>query len=311
MGQPPLARPASGGLPHGDTAEPATVAFRRPERRGAAPAMALATPRRPHFEVLLRLPDLNAVVPVPAAPLAEGSNPLVGKLMWCATGILAIIAIMLLSTGKPESPRPLEPAPRWRAEESDPAATETAPAAPGVRLAPNGNASDLIGAAESGQQPASGGPWRAGAQLVQPHDGSELEGNLPADQKPPGSASWPGDAWPGGYPDTAAPGHDPASTPPAGSYPYPSTAPTDGTDPPAGPPGVDSAEPQYDPWPGPPQWPADARRGAAPVQSPIRTANRPDAQSTGPGTTPAAQLEGGIRNMDMSPSYDGTRSSVH
>jgi hypothetical protein len=310
MTQAPLARQNSDRVHGGD--EPATVAFRRPEVRGAARANSREPGHHLPVEVVLRLPDLAAVPLSPAASLAERGNPLVGRMMWVATGVLAVIAVALIATAPDRSPQPIEQAPRW--------GTSERPSAPGGASDPadRESLSNWRAPGESNESPPSSatGPWRVEAQSASPHEAAGAEPPFAEEPPPAGSAAWPGDSWPGVNPG----GSDPQSSgemPPAYAPPqnsdYPSTAPADpawqepaGTD-------ANSDQPQYDPWPGPPQWPDDARR-AAPGQAmavPDRTAGRPGFAPTAGGSKPAARLEGGIRNPDLSPSYDSTRSSLH
>ncbi len=250
--------------------------------------------------VLLRLPDLNAPVISPVAASA-GGNPLVGKLMWTATGFLAVLAVWLVATGNPETSKSMPEAPSWNSP--DRAATAADPEADSAahHPVPNWKAPLEAGAANRGEASNSRGPWRAGAQVIQPGAATDIEPGAADRPAAPGSASWPGDAWPGRPPDTD-PGHEAAIAAPKDA---PGDAPPSGSAPPGA---AGTSAPPSDPWPGSPQWPDDARNSSPADAANARTAKRPVLPNTNPtGSRPAARLDGGIQNMDVSPSYDGTR----
>ena len=48
-----------------------------------------------------------------SAPIGS-TRPWIGIAMWCATGVLAVVAAVLIFTGKPESPPPADEAPQWQ-----------------------------------------------------------------------------------------------------------------------------------------------------------------------------------------------------
>lgn len=278
MGVSPLARKTPAADPGQQAANPATVAFRRPAPLRAATTVQ-SSERHFNLPVVLRLPDLSAAVAAPAGAAARASNPLVGKLMWVTTGVLALLAIWLVATAPEDSVAPTSTAPQWNAPDGaagsaldgslGPAAGSTHQPVPAWKT-PRGGPSDL---------PAQRGPWRAEAQVVQPGaPEAEVGSELPAAAR---SASWPGDAWPGRVVDgEPAAGSEPEGARPpgaasAGRMSYRENAPPD--QPPSAPPASPPAP--GDPWAEEPRWTDDARGGAAADGAGLRTARRP----TGPG----------------------------
>jgi hypothetical protein len=302
MGAPPLVRqsPAAGARSH--VGEPATVAFRRPSDDFST-AGAASGEQRWDVPVLLRLPDLNAPAISPAAGRTGSGNPLVGKLMWAATGVLAIVAVWLVASGNPNKPAALPAAPSWNKSAGPAAGTAPPTDSSTLHPVPNWKSPNDTGYGSQADPANNRGPWRAGAQVIQPGAAAEVEPGAADKPVPPGSASWPGDAWPG-QPAEANGNQEPAVITPQIDN---SRDLLPNSSPPAAP-----SAPPADPWPGAPQWPDDARNAGAANSAPVRTATRPAPPATGPlQRQPEARLQGGIQNMDVSPSYDGTRSSIH
>ncbi len=292
MGASPLARQTPVASSRGHAGQPATVAFRRPSDVRNSAAFDAAN-RHFVLPVVLRLPDLNEPEMSPAASFAESGNPLVGKAMWVATGVLAIVAVWLVATGKQENPETLPAVPQWNAPDRVP--SDTAYRAPAQRSNPF-----RIGKCRVTPERPAGWTNRPHAVL-----GGEMRRlSSPAPHPKPKAAvakrRRPRDLHRGRgmlgrgadrRPKTVARRHRRSAV---NNNPR-ETLPSD-------PPLVDPTVAPGDPWPGEPQWPDDARRSNPADQSTMRTARRPAGPgSYSPQRRPEARLEGGIQNMDVGP----------
>ncbi len=297
MGSSINVRPSGAGLQGG---APATLAFRRP----ADSRVGTSQDGRWDVPVQLRLPDVTPSAAAPASQAAHGSNPLVGQLMWVMTGVLAIVAIWLVATGNPDRRQSMPEAPNWRSSEPAPPASDARGETPVHRPVPNWKEPPAAEASAQGEPAGSRGPWRAGAQIVQPGAASENE-LAPSTPAGPSSAAWPGDAWPGHRPDIGQPPEGSAAPGGAAAGNPAETAPSNTVAPSSGPASTD-------PWPGDPRWPDDAR-GAVPADGPVaRTAQMPPRQNNPPPASgPAARLNGGIQQLDVNSNHDGTRSRFY
>jgi hypothetical protein len=237
--------------------------------------------------VLLRLPDLGREASAQLPTAAAGSTrPWVGIAMWCATGVLAVLAAVLIFTGKPESAPPSDEAPQWKSERGGAGTDRTS----------------INGTAGGASLPAQAVEGNAGAPAF------DASGRRSADQSSvdqAGSPSWPARG-PVAEPAAASPRQDFA---PAGSLP-PSIGPggvsaggpmrgnaAEGNSLPAGGPREPTANPSQptglsDPWP-PEGQPPDQSK----LQTGLRTAVRPN----------AVRLGGDIGKYEARPSDDISR----
>jgi hypothetical protein len=281
MGSSSLVQQTPGDPSEPNSGEPTIMAFRRPADRPASGGNAKAPAHSQSFgaadalPVVLRLPDL-ARGPSAAPPVAPvgSKRPWIGIAMWCATGALAVVAVVLIFTGKPESPPPADEAPQWR---TGSAATGGADHSP--------RAGDAGGAMRSDRPvEANAGSPAVDATHRQAADGSSAT-------QPPATAHLPSDATPtGGRPPSFAPGNTFPGGPNPGNAAPGSSVPADGQRRPTG----DSSAPTglSDPWP--PEGPATDQ---SKLQTEVRSAVRPN----------TARFDGGIRHPELRPSNDISR----
>ena len=301
MGSSSLVQPTPGDPREPDSGEPTIMAFRRPADRPQSSGGSKAQSGKPlsfaaadALPVVLRLPVITRgqSAPPPAAPVGA-ARPWIGIAMWCATGALAVVAAVLICTGKPDQPTPNDEAPQWRADSPDTggashvkgvgaAATpsNSDPPATGPTGAPAAGATGPLAAEGSNAAQSSTFPWRGGELSRQ----SAADGSAPSDGTPRGAAppsDLPPSMAPGGTipgdnaPGSAAPGSIlPGNTPPAGGLGQPTVSPSG---PPTG---------LSDPWP-------------PPDQSKLQTNGpRTAAQPNGPG---GARFDGSIRTPALRP----------
>lgn len=223
------------GDPHDpNSGEPTIMAFRRPTDRPAPAASVKAQTGKPQtgktqnakspagndpLPVLLRLPDLSRDQSVPSGEAAPESTrrPWFGIAMWCATGGLAVVAAVLIFTGRPEPTAPADEALPWQAGS---AMTANANHAPTVG---DGGANSyppfvhpvdraaVVHPADPGSPQAADGssdaptgpfPWRERGTSQQPVGAVPFPNdNAPAEAYPTGGLApslSPGDTIPGG-----------------------------------------------------------------------------------------------------------------
>jgi hypothetical protein len=247
--------------------------------------------------------------------------------MWCATGILAIVAVVLIFTGKPETSPATDEAPQWQ-----PAFTETAGTnPPAVASAMKGTV--LIG--QPAESPGAMPPVDAASPAATNGPPSGPTGPFPwREQGTAGQTAVPGgylnDAGSGTVPRTGAPGGElPPTNQLADPFPtdiIPGTAPAGGNFPngnvPAGVvPGA--ASPSGAPANGAPPAEADARNfyqpgmgpsgpagfgdpnGPPPDQSKLQTGLRTATRPGSPGG--GVRLDGDIHNLGVRPRDDSSR----
>jgi len=285
--------------------EPMIMPFRPVADRAAAKSSALAADMPP---IVLKLPDLFAA-PADREPTAETgpARPWIGMVMWCVTGILGIVAVVLLMTGRSEPTPAVEEAPQWRgsateSQSASPAFTASAAGAPTAGMS-GGGATGAIDvtvppAAEgAGQSLPNDSPWRGpaypgalGAPGGAVPPGGDANGGSPGypgtSNAAPDNFTTPGSIPPGGFaPAGAVPGY---GSPAGGNFPAGgSTPPAGGQSAPAG--------------LGDGPWPPDA---AATDQTKLQTNGPRTALLPNSG---GAQFGGGIRNIDVGPRNDRSR----
>jgi hypothetical protein len=281
MGSSSLVQQTPGDPSEPNSGEPTIMAFRRPADRPASggnvktPAHSQSFGAADAPPVVLRLPDLarGPSAPPHVAP-AGSTRPWIGIAMWCATGVLAVVAVVLIFTGKPESPPPADEASQRRAGSAATGGTDHSP-----------SAGDAGGAMRSDRpvEATAGAPavdathrWAAdGSSATQPPATAPLPSDATSTEGRPPSIA-PGNTFPGGpIPGNTVPG---SSVPPGGQR---------------GPMGDSSAPTGLsDPWP--PEGPATDQ---SKLQTEVRSAVRPN----------TARFDGGIRNLELRPSNDSSR----
>ena len=262
--------------------EPTIMAFERPANRPATGGNARSTPAHSFggadaVPIVLRLPALTRGQQTPPpAPTVGQTRPWIGIAMWCATGALAIVAAVLIFTGKQESTSTVEEAPQWQ---TGPVVSDSAnPSGDGANgrwgsgQPVDGSAVDGAAAREATGRSSSSQtgpfPWREHVPTEQPAQAEAApNGAAPANTYPAGASRPP-----------FAPGTDPGA---AGGL-----GPT--TDP-GGPAGLGDPEASNGE-------PSDQSK----LQSNVRTATRPNPAG-------GARLDGGIRNLEARPRYDSYR----
>lgn len=297
--------------PHEPTAgEPTIMAFRRPADRPASGGGTKSPSARSQpfaaadaLPVVLRLPDLagSQSVPPPVAP-SGSPRPWIGIAMWCATGALAVVAVVLIFTGKPENLPPADEAPRWQ---------------PGASESDRAEYSPSVGNAGQGfdpSQPADGVALAPAVGVTAPpatDDSSSFQSGTstgqsgePADPAPFPNDVFPNDAVPTGAPPSYGlpPAMAPGDTLPGGTAPGGGTGP--GRAAPAGP-GGGLLQPMVNPNGAAGYGDGNAGASVAPPpdQSKVQTTLRTARQST-PG---GARFDGRIQNLVVRPSDDSSR----
>jgi hypothetical protein len=304
MGSLPLAQQTPGDPPEPTGGEPTIMAFRRPADRPvsgqAARSQTAVSPSSvapDALPIVLKLPDLTRgqILPLPVTPIAS-TRSWIGIAMWCVTGVLAVVAAVLIFTGKPESAvLPVDEAPAWRTDATEAAVTNHSPS---VGNAGRGFPSaQSVGGAAAASPVDRASPQGAEGWSATPTNDGARTGASPAGGPPPASAPRGTDGFPGdAFPRESIPG----ATAPGGTG-------SGGTG--AGGPGAGGAGPVGGPYP-PPVAPNGSAgfgdseaQNAPPDQSKHQTSLR---TATQPGTTGGARLDG-IRNLDVSPRYDSSR----
>jgi hypothetical protein len=274
MGSSSLAQPTPGDPHEPSSGEPTIMAFRRPADRPpsggnakARPAGSLSLGGSDALPVVLRLPELDRRHDVPPKVTPVGSTrPWIGIAMWCATGALAVVAAVLILTGKPESPSPADEAPQWQTGSAASGGSDHSAGVGNDRVAP------LPGQRLDGT-PGSPAIEASGRQA--PDRSNGLQPDRPA-WRSPGPSGQPSAVAPltsevapaGGFPPAVAPrdmlpgGSNSGSTAP-GSAPPDSNLPASGPRQPMANPGAPAG--LSDPWP-----PDQSK-----LQSDVRSALRP------------------------------------
>ena len=179
--------------------------FRRPAERVAAaggkppgvssPSALAATERA--LPVVLKLPELHSSDRLSAAGTTNLTRPWIGTAMWCGTGVLGVVAAVLLLTGRPESSRPTNEARAGRPARTRCRGPNQQPAVSGVGDAPVGK--NRFGACGGIRRLGSfdrsreifAGPWRLvslSAQTPPGQPAGPLEYGVPTGIVPGGTA---------------------------------------------------------------------------------------------------------------------------
>jgi hypothetical protein len=290
MGSSSLVQQTPGDPGEPTSGEPTIMAFRRPADRPGSVGGKSQSGNAQSFgdpdalPIVLRLPDLSREVSEPPTVAAVGTTrPWIGIVMWCATGALAVVAAVLIFTGKPESPPAADEAPQWR---SDSAAT--------------GGPQNARGAGDAGAVFDSGRPMdgAAGTPAANTSSSQMVNGSGRASQgffpgrehvpsgEPSAAANFSSDPAPLGSPPSAVPGAMiPAGSSPGNTAPGSSLPPSGQRQPPTNesspPTGLDG------------EWPPAAR---LPDESKLQT-NGPRS-AVQPNT---ARLGGGIQYLETRP----------
>jgi hypothetical protein len=253
--------------------EPTIMAFRRPTDRPAAggskgPSLSVADA----LPVLLKLPDLAGEPdPEPVVRPSGLNHPWIGMALWCASGVLAVLAVVLLLIGKPAPEISSDEAPAWQPPAAE---SGTSNYSPQFRAsndtgfqygAPaSGGAAEPL-AEGAGGQPVDDGTMNQPEQSAWPNQGPVAQAGDPLTGSygagaPPGvndpSLAAPGGAGPdAGYPDAGYPGAPYGNGPDGTGFPAgPGSGPMQPSDNPGGPAGLS------DPWPQEPPTPDQTRK---------------------------------------------------
>ena len=182
MGSSSLVQPTPGDPRDSAGGEPTIMAFRRPDpptsgSSTSQPAKPRSFATADALPVVLRLPDLSRAQSTPSPEQPVGSTrPWIGIAMWCATGVLAIVAAILILTGRPDSTPPTDQAPQWQPGSAAASSTERA-----------SGADSAGGAVFPGRaMDGSAGPPAVDAASRRAADGSSVS--------QPGSSNWPAPA---------------------------------------------------------------------------------------------------------------------
>ena len=262
-------------------------------------------PWRDPLPVVLKLPDLTRGQndPPPVTPVGS-TRPWIGIAMWCATGALAVLAAVLIFTGRPESAPPVDEAPAWQPGPPQTAATNHSPAAgtdggaalsaqPTDGAAPTPGASPQQATDGTNATPSGPFPWRDREHSGQPADPAAAGNDAAAGNVPPTGglppSNTPGNTIPGNaFPSDATPG----GTGPARRIPRARVRRAGCVNQPS----LPADRPVLAIREAPEAPPPDQSK----LQTGLRTAVRPNAAG-------GARLGGEIRNLDVSPRNDSSR----
>jgi hypothetical protein len=268
------------------------MAFRRPADSSGSTSGKSSSVEDDSVPIVLKLPALGGAKSEQAAAASlSPPRPWIGVVMWCVTGALAILAAVLIFTGKQETPAPTEEAPRWQADSPTTLGSNAQSAAPFAEPdASFGQSGTTFGqtpplADERSTQPVEQALPTPGAPPT--FDERELPDGPNAGYRanPNAAPNYQGGPPRGGQ----TPYYPPVNYQPAGGAPGGSES--------FGQPAVGSgAAPGYGGQGGSDMVPPDQSK----LHTDLRTATRPPA----PG---GARLDGGIQYLDVRPRNDSGR----